>query len=176
MEKREAHRYDGLMVTKVDGKSHEVDPDEKRRIADHILAEVSLGRSVSKIFEEEGDAERLCSPATWYRWLVGDQSLRDELASAREAGCEKLVEEMVTIADDKTGDPDAQSRRVRIYAREKAAQMLAPRRFGQKLDVTSGGKPIEGPKSVTLIDNRIQSVLMLVQQRKDADHLRTLLE
>lgn len=166
------------MVTKVDGESHELSSEERQRIADHILGQLSVGRPLSKIFEEDAVSARLCGLATWYRWAVKDQSLREEVAQAREQGCERLVEEMVTIADDRTGDTDPQSRRVRIYAREKAVQMLAPRRFNmQRVDVTSGGKPLEAPKSVTLIDNRIQSVLMLVQQRKDSDEaMRTLLE
>lgn len=163
------------MVTKVDGESHSVDADEKRRIADHVLAHLSLGRPLSKIFKEDAASASLCAEATWYRWVRDDQSLREEVAQAREQGMERLVEEMVEISDDKQEDP--QSRRVRVYAREKAAQMLSPKRFGQKLDVTSGGKPIEAPKSVTLIDNRIQSVLMLVQQRKASDaELRALLD
>jgi len=166
------------MVTKVDGESHEVAPSERQRIADHVLSQLATGRGLSKIFEEDAKSAKLCGLATWYRWTLKDQSLREEVAQARELGCERLVEEMIEIGDNKRADPDAQSRRVRIYAREKAVQMLAPRRFNlQRLDLTSGGKPLEAPKSVTLIDNRIQSVLMLVQQRKDDDEkVRALLE
>lgn len=166
------------MTTKVDGESHSVAPEERRRIADHILAQLALGRALSKIFDEDAESARLCAPATWYRWERSDQSLRDEVAQAREQGCERIVEEMIDIADNKKDDPDAQSRRTRIYAREKAVQMLAPRRFNmQRMDVTSGGKPLPPAQSVTLIDNRIQSVLMLVQQRKAADdELRKLLD
>jgi len=152
-------------------------PAERERIASHILAELALGRSLRKIIAEDKEEHGLPDIATWLSWQVSDPSLHEQVARAREHGAERLVEEMVEIADDKQGDTDPQSRRVRIYAREKAAAMLAPKRFGQKLDVTSGGKPLPEPKSVTLIDNRIQSVLMLVQQRKDDDEtIRGLLE
>jgi hypothetical protein len=154
------------MVTKVVEGKHDVPAEERQRIVDHVLAQLALGTPVSKIFEE---GTGLCSEATWYRWLLNDQSLREEVAQAREIGCERHIDQMIVIADDREGDTDPQSRRVRIYAREKAAAMLAPRRFGQRLDVTSGGKPLPAPQSATLVDNRIKSVLMLVQQRKEAD-------
>lgn len=95
---------------------------------------------------------------------------------ARELGFERIIgEELIDIADNREDDSDPQSRRVRIWAREKAAAMLHPRRFGNTIDVTSGGKPLPAPQSVTLVDNRIQSVLMLVQQRKEADEATRLL-
>jgi hypothetical protein len=148
-------------------KRPEYTPEERTRIASHVLEQLALGRSTKKIFDEDGAKEALCARSCWNSWLLNDQSLEDSVARARRIGLSAIVEEMVEIADDKTGDTDAQSRRVRIYARERMAAMLAPAVFGQKLDVTSGGKPLEAPKNVTHIDNRIQSVLMLVQQRKD---------
>jgi hypothetical protein len=151
-------------------------PDDVREAAiAHVIEQIALGRPVTEIFaKDRAELEGKCSIATWGRWIAQDQALREEVERARELGCERLVEEMITIADDRTGDTDPQSRRVRIYAREKAAQMLAPRRFGPRVDVTSGGKALPAP-SVTLIDNRIQSVLMLVQQRKADDEATRLL-
>lgn len=151
--------------------------EERLRIVDHVCEQIALGRSTRSIFKEDAAEQSLCVLSCWNSWLINDQSLEDQVARARRQGLSAIVEEMVEIADGKEGDPDPQSRRVRIYAREKMAAMLAPHVFGQKLDVTSGGKPLEPPKSVTLIDNRIQSVLMLVQQRKDSDEaIRALLE
>lgn len=156
------------MTSKVDGE-HTISAEERSRIADYVCEQLALGRSVKNIFEQDSEAQSLCSRSTWNRWLMSDQSLEASVARARCQGLTAILEEIVDIADDRKGDPDAQSRRTRIYAREKMAAMLAPAVFGQKLDVTSGGKPLPAPQSVTLVDNRIQSVLMLVQQRKDAD-------
>jgi len=147
-------------------KRPEYTPEERIRIIDHVCEQIALGRSTRAIFKEDKDLPAL---SCWNSWLINDQSLEEQVTRARRLGLSAIIEEMVEIADNKKADPDAQSRRTRIYAREKMAAMLAPHTFGQKLDVTSGGKPLEAPKSVTLIDNRIQSVLMLVQQRKADD-------
>lgn len=158
-------------------KRPEYSPEERMRIVDHVIEQIALGRSTRKIFEEDGEREALCTLSCWNSWLINDQSLEDQVARARRQGLTAILEEIVDIGDDRKADPDAQSRRTRIYAREKMAAMLAPHVFGARLDVTSGGKPLEAPKSMTLVDNRIQSVLMLVQQRKaDAEAMRTLLE
>lgn len=146
-----------------------IEGEEKQRIVDYVCEQLALGRSTRKIFEQDKKKERLPALSLWNKWLINDQSFEEQVASARRLGLSAIIEEMVEIADDKKSDPDAQSRRTRIYAREKMAAMLAPAAFGQRLDVTSGGKPLPPPQSVTLVDNRIQSVLMLVQQRKDAE-------
>jgi hypothetical protein len=143
-------------------------PKERERIEQHILSQIALGRTLSKIIDEDRKEHGLPHISTWISWQVESEELHEKVARAREHGAERLVEEMVTISDDKAGDPDAQSRRVRIYAREKAAAMLAPRRFGQKLDVTSDGKALPAA-NVTINDNRIQSLLSLVDQRRLAD-------
>lgn len=155
----------------------ETPPEEKERITEHVCAELAKGRSLKKIFEEDGKREALCDRATFLRWRLNDITLRDKVACARADGLEAKLEEMTEIADDRKSDPDAQSRRVRIYAREREAAMLAPALYGAKMDVTSGGKPLPAPQSITVQDNRIQSILMLVQQRKEQDEtVRKLLE
>jgi hypothetical protein len=154
---------------------HEYSPEERERIANYVCAELAKGRSMRKIFEEDGRREKLCDRAVFSTWRNQSDSLHDQIARARGEGLEAILEEIIEIGDDKDEDP--QSRRVRIYARETLAAKLAPALYGNRVDVTSGGKPLPAPQSVTLVDNRIQSVLMLVQDRKKLDEqLRGLLE
>lgn len=102
-----------------------------------IYAEVAAGRSLDTVLTDEG----MPSPSTFWRWHMEDQEIRDNLARARENGVERHLDEIVTISDDLEDEPA--SRRVRIDARVKAAQMMAPRKYGPKLDVTSGGQPFD---------------------------------
>ena len=162
--------------------------EDRDRIAEHICNELANKRFISSILRED---EGMPSPAQWARWLAEDtpdaEVLREKVARAREAGVEAHLEDMIAIADDATGDAevayDAQGKayvkmdgdnvqraKTRIYAREKMAQMLTPRRFGQKLDVTSDGKALPAPQvNVTqLADNRVQTLIALAAQRKAA--------
>jgi hypothetical protein len=103
-----------------------------------IYAEVATGRSLDSVLKDEG----MPSSATFWRWHMEDENIRENLAQARANAVEVHLGEIIEIADNKTADPDAASRKVRIYAREKFAQMIAPRKYGPKLDLTSGGEKI----------------------------------
>jgi hypothetical protein len=146
------------------------DEAERRRITEYVCSQVAEKRPLYKVFAEDGEREKLCSLAQFNRWLVNfPDEVRDKVAQARELAFEAHIEEMIEIADDKQSDPDPSSRKVRIYAREKAAAMIAPRRFGQKLDVTSDGKALPAPQTnVTMVsDNRVQTLIALAAQRKE---------
>ena len=150
-------------------------PEERERIALHVCGELSLGRSIKRIFEEDKEREGLCHLGTFLAWRLDDQELHERIARARASGLEMQLEEITEIADNK--DEDAQSRRVRVYARLEVAAKLAPALYGQRMDVTSGGKPLPAPVNLNVTDNRIQSILMLVQRRKEDDaQLHALLE
>lgn len=127
---------------------------ERARIVAHVLAELSGGRAVSRILCED---ERMPDPATFWRWHLDDVSLREKVARARENGVEALMDETIGIADNAQGDwrrskddddemefaPDhVQRAKLRIHARHQYAQMIAPRKYGPKLDLTSDGKAL----------------------------------
>jgi hypothetical protein len=105
--------------------------------------------------------------ATVFRWLadVDRQVFRDQYARAREIQADTLFEEILEIADETSRDtvikenrdgssyetPDNEwiSRsRLRVDARKWMASKLAPKKYGEKLDVGIGG--IEGAPAVTV--------------------------
>ena len=100
----------------------------------HVLAECAGGRPIYKILTE--DAGMPCSSAFW-GWLLKDADLMEKVAQARAHGSEALLDEAIAIADDTEDCP--KSRAVRVNTRIKAAQMLKPKTYGPKLDLTSGG-------------------------------------
>jgi hypothetical protein len=118
--------------------------DEERQAAiDHVLSAVSAGRSVrSVLLNDRGNelSPRLPSVCMWWEWLTKDTALTEHLARAREFGIEALLDECIDIADNPAEDPA--SRRVRIETRMKLAQMLKPRKYGPKLDVTSNQQTV----------------------------------
>jgi hypothetical protein len=146
---------------------------ERERIAQYVCGQLSRGRSIRKIFEEDKREQKLPALGTFLAWRLDDARLHERIAHARASGLEQLLEEIPEIADNKDEDP--QSRRVRVYARLEVAAKLAPALYGQRMDVTSGGKPLPAAQPTVVIDNRVQSILMIVQQRKEADEATRLL-
>lgn len=146
--------------------------EEKAEIIAHVLVNVASGRFVSRVFREDdiiANGVQLPAISTFWKWVVEDDNLpesapdrlgiSDKLARAREYGIEALLDETIDIADITTHDTvireDAeggtserantewiQRSKLRIETRIKLAQMLKPKRYGPKLDLTSDGEKI----------------------------------
>lgn len=125
-----------------------------------IYGEVASGRSLDRVLSDD---EGMPSPSTFWRWHMEDDEIRDNLARARDNGVEVHMDEIVTIADDLTEDPA--SRRVRIDARTKRAQMIAPRKYGAKIDVTSAGESVKMDDVAQL--TRLAALASKLQKRTD---------
>jgi hypothetical protein len=154
--------------------------EEKQIIIGHVLTQVSCGRSVSEILEDD---DGMPDQATFWRWHLDDfDDLRGNLASARENGVEARMEEAVKVARKPMmgeivtveRDPEAQKdieegaeptnaatgepyegmivkvrkedmlghRKLLVDTLIKSAQMLKPKTYGPKLDLTSAGEKI----------------------------------
>lgn len=139
--------------------------EDRQRIISHVLAELSGGRAVSRILRED---EGMPNKSTFWKWHFDDPDLQEKVARARENGVESVMDETIEIADDATndwrkrnhGDDDDEDvlnhehvsrSKLRIETRHKYAQMIAPRKYGQKLDLTSGGEKIKPPSSTLAI-------------------------
>ena len=134
-------------------------PEERAKIIAHILAEVSGGRNVARILRED---EGMPSKAVFWQWHFSDEQLQDQLARARENGIEALMDdaidiahtpmegEIVTTESGGEGGPVTKTRREDMLGHRKlmidtiikAAQMMKPKKYGPKLDLTSGGEKI----------------------------------
>lgn len=126
--------------------------DEQREaIISHVLAELSGGRSIARILRED---DGMPAQSQFWRWHFESVELQEKVARARENGVECLMDEALDIADTPqigeviTEDDDKRTvrtedmlghRKLRIEVRHKYAQMIAPRKYGPKLDLTSGG-------------------------------------
>jgi GT2 family glycosyltransferase len=117
-----------------------------------IYAGVAEGVSLSNVLKRDGMPDH----STFWRWHMDDEDIRDNLARARENGVEVHFDACIDIADETSNDtvtgedgvdrPNTEwiSRsKLRIETRIKMAQMIKPRKYGPKLDMTSGGEPID---------------------------------
>lgn len=67
-------------------------------------------------------------------WMASDTNFCTSIARAREEQAEHLAEEIVTIADTCT---DPHKARLQIDARKWYASKLAPKKYGDKLDLNA---------------------------------------
>ena len=133
---------------------------------------------VDRICDALADARSLrsicCEPdmpaqSTVFRWLADERyaAFRERYARAREAQADAIFDEMLDIADDGTNDWMERRRedgsvdevlnhehisrsKLRVDARKWMAGKLAPKKYGEKLDLTSSDGTMS-PKPTKII-------------------------
>jgi hypothetical protein len=119
-------------------------------IAAAICERIALGESLRAICREDGTPNQ----ATVYRWLDQDEAFREQYARARAKQADTMAEEIVEIADETWNDTQVTEHgekpnsewiarsRLRVDARKWLMSKLAPKKYGEKLDVTTDGQSL----------------------------------
>jgi len=132
----------------------------KPEIIEEILGRLASGESLRAICSEDGKP----SASVFRGWVVDDlDGLAERYARARDIGVDAMADDMLEIADDGTNDwmerndPDnpgyiinwehVQRSRLRVESRKWYLAKLAPKKYGDKLEV--GGK-VEGGFALVL--------------------------
>ena len=110
-------------------------------IANEICERLSRGESLRSITGANRD-DFMPAETTVRRWLAGtedwNEEFRRQYAHARDCQADTIFEEILDIADEPCGDAVEVSRnRLRVDARKWMAGKLAPKKYGDKLDVTA---------------------------------------
>jgi hypothetical protein len=110
-----------------------------QELFDTICERIAQGESLRRICEDKD----MPSVTAVNKWLAKDEGeLVAQYARARESQADHFVDEIVGIAD--TAE-DAQVARLQIDARKWVAGKMRPKKYGDKLDVTSDGEKLEFP-------------------------------
>ncbi|MBF9150894.1 hypothetical protein [Novosphingobium jiangmenense] len=102
-----------------------------REIEQTVLEGLRLGTPLAQLCRQEG----MPSDETWRNWCKADAELSKAYADARDAGFDTIAAEVLTIID--TRDEDPASRRVRAEYRLKLLAKWDPKRYGDRVDMTS---------------------------------------
>lgn len=131
-------------------------------IADKICAEIATStKSLRTICAEEG----MPSVSTVLKWLREDKDgFSAQYARAKEEQADNLVEEILEISDHTeedhtpfTGGNVVQRDKLRVDARKWVASKLKPKKYGDKLDLTSDGEKLKTePTIIKWGDKNIQ--------------------
>lgn len=102
--------------------------------AAYICALLADGQSLNKICK----ADDMPHMSTVFRWLAAHDSFRDNYAIARGIQADVFADEITDIADSADKDtPSIAKARLQIDARKWIASKLKPKKYGEKLDLSS---------------------------------------
>lgn len=130
-------------------------------LGESILERLAAGESMVQICQ----GEEMPGLRTVMRWAAEDEKFGTEYARAREAQAEVMDDKILKAADEANKDP--QAARVKVEAYKWRAAKLAPKRYGDRIDVTSGGDKIE-PDGVTTA-TRLAAIFAEIEKRNAND-------
>ena len=139
---------------------------EKSKLIDSICLEIERGESVRSILKSEDTPD----PTTFYKWIDEDEEKSKQYARACEARADLMFEDILHIADDSSKDTKTvdisgasvevldsehvQRSKIRIDTRRWMLGKLQPKKYGDKLDLTTGGKSFEQPHIHLTLDGK----------------------
>lgn len=121
-----------------------------QELADKICEEIALGSSLRTALK----GDDMPSMSMVFRWLREHAEFREQYARATEERTEAMSEDILDIADDGTNDymetdkgvqyngDSVQRARLRVDTRKWLMSKMKPKKYGDKIDVTSGGEKI----------------------------------
>lgn len=129
--------------------------DYTQEKADLICAKLAEGKSLRTVCKEEK-----FGMTAVFNWLRTNASFAKQYAQAKEEATDALAEEIHDIADqahsviigDRSDNARVHAQQMRVDTRKWIMSKMKPKKYGDKLDMTTNGKdipaPIYGGKSV----------------------------
>ncbi len=128
-----------------------------QELADRVCQSIAEGASMRTVCAGEG----MPSIATLFKWIREKPEFAKQYARATEERTEAMSEDILDIADDGSNDlmtiqkgnqtyqtenKEVTNRsRLRVDTRKWLMSKMKPKKYGDKLDVTSDGKPLPTP-------------------------------
>jgi len=137
--------------------------EERESILNTIFDTIESGKSLRYAL-----IQTKLSSSTFFIWIDEDIEKSKQYARVTELRAEALLDEMFDIVDETSNDtvvtdkgesPNGewmQRSRLRYDARKWLVSKLNPKKYGDKLDMTSGGEKIQTPPSsinVRIVEN-----------------------
>ncbi|AZB01281.1 hypothetical protein EG359_17405 [Chryseobacterium joostei] len=132
--------------------------ERKDKIFKKIISEIAdKGKSLRAVLREKG----MPSSSTFFIWLEDDESKSKQYARAVEVRAEGIFDEIIDIAENSekdqtpfTGINVIKRDTLRIDARKWMLSKMMPKKYGDKLDITSDGDKVSGSIPLVLEDGR----------------------
>jgi hypothetical protein len=112
--------------------------DYTPELGDYICDQLTQGRSLVSICKED----KMPATVSIYKWLREHEEFANNYARARENQADYYADEILDIADSAE---DPQKARLQVDTRKWIASKLKPKKFGDKIDMTTNGKDLPTP-------------------------------
>lgn len=122
-----------------------------QELADLICNQLSEGISLRTVCLGEGMPDK----TTVFSWMRLHKEFLAQYARAKEESADALAEEIIDISDEtnqvirsgaeKKSGAYAQAQRLRVDTRKWIMSKMKPKKYGDKIDVTSDGKVLPTP-------------------------------
>jgi transposase-like protein len=139
-------------------------PAEKLAAFRKVLQAIELGASVRAATRSADTV----NASTFHEWVAADEEFAKQYARAAERRAEAIFEDILNIADENHKDvyTDAegiervdndvvQRARLRVDARKWVLAKMQPKKYGDKLDLTSDNKALLAPVVGMIIKNEL---------------------
>lgn len=139
---------------------------QKTDIINEVCSLLENGQSVRQALKNEG----MPQSSTFFEWLKSSSNFSEQYARACEMRSEAIFEEILTIADNQEADVlmvDGKEvtnhnvinrSRLRVDARKWMLGKMQPKKYGDKLDLTTDGESMN--MSADEKEKRIQALLL----------------
>ena len=108
---------------------------DKADIMERICELLAAGQSMAQICRSKA----MPAQSTVYRWIAESAEFSERYAHAREMQADMLADEISEIADSCEPEAAAVAKaKARIDARKWLAARLAPKKYGDRVDVSAG--------------------------------------
>jgi hypothetical protein len=117
-------------------------------LAENICSQLAEGISLRTICLQEGMPDK----ATVFRWLRINKQFCDQYARAKEESTDAMSEDILFLSDgaiavikggaEKKSSALGQAVRLQVDTRKWIMSKMKPKKYGDKLDMTSDGKAI----------------------------------
>jgi len=125
-------------------------------IQEHLVAELQTGRSLRQVCGDEG----MPDIRTVTRWLVSDADFAHRYARARMAQADVLFDRMEAVEEAVTaGTMDSHAARVVLDSMRWRASKLAPKVYGDRLDVSVSDTRISITGALAAAQSRLVDVV-----------------
>lgn len=135
----------------------------KKEIVDFVCNEIAEGKSLRSVLSNN---DNMPGRNTFLSWIDNDQEKLNQYARAMETRAENIFEDILKIADSQEGDmievdgikivnhDVIQRARLRVDSRKWMLGKMMPKKYGDKLDLTSSGETISQPQIHVSFNNK----------------------
>tara|TARA_R110000868_G_scaffold275793_2_gene535475 strand:- start:809 stop:1279 length:471 start_codon:yes stop_codon:yes gene_type:complete len=130
--------------------------DEVAEIQEKVITEIQTGRSLRQVCGDEG----MPNFRTVQRWIVSDGSFAVRYARARTAQADTLFDRMEAVEEAvSAGTMDSHAARVVLDSMRWRASKLAPKVYGDRLDVSVSDTRISISGALAAAQSRLVDVV-----------------